>query len=451
MRCDFFGDARRTRPLGTRERDKVKNNIQNLVVVLLVGGVLGAGICFAVLKYREGNAGVSSRSAGRGNEANSEQDAEARNPEALGRIEPAGGVIDVSGPVGDRITGFAKGVKAGATVRAGEPLVFLESGELIQIELLAIELEIAQAKFAQAAQERAAEAAAKAAEIDLKKARLAEGDLALHQAKINVATAAQKTARKDFDVLSEILEEGKESNGGGFVNQQQVDQQATLLEKANAELAYAKAAHAKAKETVKVAILAAEAQLEAANKQLELAKAGTAVKLLEKKKEVKNAALERTTVRAPITGTILKVFAQAGEAVGPRPILKMADLTKMVVVAEVYETDIKLIRGKDDGKVAKRHVLITSKAFDLPEDGSKEGLKGIVESVESIGNLVSTPELKHLDPFARSDRHSVEVVVAIDDEDVRKAANLVNLQVIVKFSSQDDSDENAPGVAQSGS
>jgi len=429
----------------------VKNNLQTVVVALIFGGLLGAGICFGILKYREAGAGVSSRTADGETDADGEKDAE-RNPEALGRIEPAGGVIDVSGPVGVRITSIEKGIEPGVKVQAGAALFHLESRELIEAQLSAVKLELAQAKSAHEAQKLAAQAAVKAAEIELKQAELAEeGDLKLHQAKIDVAEAARKTVKTDHEILSELHKNGQEPESVGFVNEQQVAQQAALLEKANAEVAYAQAVYDKAKATLEVARLAAQAQLDAATKKLEAIEKNTAVKLLEQKKETTEAELDRATICAPSGGTILKIFMQEGEAIGPRPVLKMANLEEMVVVAEVYETDIKLIRGKDPKKVEKKHVTISSKAFDLSKDDSKTGLKGTVRSIKSIGNLVSTPELKHLDPFARTDRHSVEVVVAIDEDDVEKAASFVNLQVIVKFSSQDTSDENAPGVAQSGS
>ena len=50
------------------------------------------------------------------------------------------------------------------------------------------------------------------------------------------------------------------------------------------------------------------------------------------------------TVQAPQEGRILKVVVQPGDKVGDSGILEMADTSRMVVTAEVYQSDVKGVR-----------------------------------------------------------------------------------------------------------
>ena len=72
----------------------------------------------------------------------------------------------------------------------------------------------------------------------------------------------------------------------------------------------------------------AEAQLAAAEAQVARARA--------------DAGLSR--VRAPIAGTVLRVYARPGDQIGNDGLLDLADLERMDVVADVYETDLPRLR-----------------------------------------------------------------------------------------------------------
>ena len=66
-----------------------------------------------------------------------------------------------------------------------------------------------------------------------------------------------------------------------------------------------------------------------------------------------NRALQEykdTTIRAPENGQILKINARAGDKVGDEGLLEMADTSNMIVVAEVYQTDLPKI---SNGQLAK--------------------------------------------------------------------------------------------------
>ena len=164
---------------------------------------------------------------------------------------------------------------------------------------------------------------------------------------------------------------------------------------------------------------AAEADLEAARASKAAALAAIPVESLSKQRDLAEKQYEQTEIKAPCDGTVLKMFMRPGETITHRPILQMADLKSMVVVAEVYETDIKRVKV---GQTA----LIKSKALAEPYD--KDGLRG---TVERIAGMITTPELKSLDPLASADRRVVEVRVKLEGVNSTVAAGLVNLQVDV--------------------
>jgi hypothetical protein len=52
------------------------------------------------------------------------------------------------------------------------------------------------------------------------------------------------------------------------------------------------------------------------------------------------ADAELARVRAPMEGTILRIFARPGDQVGSDGLMEMADLSRLDVVADVFETDL---------------------------------------------------------------------------------------------------------------
>ena len=122
--------------------------------------------------------------------------------------------------------------------------------------------------------------------------------------------------------------------------------------------------------------------------------------------------VERCLIRAPISGQILKIFSRPGEMTGKQTIVQMGDTAHMYALAEVYETDVGLVRVGQPASV-------TSPV--LPQ-----ALHG---TVELIGRSVTKNVLLDVDPAAAVDRRVVEVKIRLDPTDA--AAQLVNLQVDV--------------------
>jgi HlyD family secretion protein len=126
------------------------------------------------------------------------------------------------------------------------------------------------------------------------------------------------------------------------------------------------------------------------------------------------AALDRDTVRAPVSGQVIAIHARHGERVGDAGILELARNDEMYAVAEVYETDLARVR---DGQRA----VVTSPALAAP-------LTGVVER---IGLQVGRQTVLDTDPAALVDTRVVEVRIRLDESD--RAAALSNLQVDVRI------------------
>lgn len=335
-----------------------------------------------------------------------------RGPVALGRLEPAGKVIDVSALPGDRLESLA--VEENAEVRKNDPLATLDSRALRELELQAYRSQRLEAESRRAAEEKLADARVAAAKAALNQASNYESDLRVEESKLAVLrqnlALAQATQRRIAELASTDL-----------VSPQEREEQELAVAKAQAEVKAAELALEKGRQAGKLAVVAAQADLEAALAAKQQTLSTIAVESLKKREELAQAQWDRTLLRSPIDGTVLKIFLRPGEAVGPTPILQVADRRRMVALTEVYEADVKRLRL---GQPAR----ILSRAFPSPYDES-----GLTGTVSRIGKTIARPELKSLDPLAQADRHVIEVRVDLDAEGSKVAADFVHLQVEVQF------------------
>jgi HlyD family secretion protein len=138
------------------------------------------------------------------------------------------------------------------------------------------------------------------------------------------------------------------------------------------------------------------------------------VEVLEAELVAAKAQIDRTVIRAPVAGEVLAIHARAGERIGEEGLLELGETDRMYVVAEVYETDIGMIR---EGQPAQA----TSPALD----------EAVTGAVERIGKLIGKNDVLDLDPVARMDSRVVEVFILLDDP--ARVSNLTNLQVDVVF------------------
>ncbi len=328
---------------------------------------------------------------------------------ALGRLEPAGGILQIAALPGDCLASVEVG--EGDVVEAGAVLAKLKSGPLRKLQLRAAEAQYGEAKTRLEAEKSVAAFRVKAAELVEREAKAArtEADAEVQQDQLALLGKRLEQAESDRRRAQGVSEE--------VVSRQQREKLDLAVDKAQADLDAAMRLNEKTESAQLLAVEAAGLELTAARDAQEYVAAAIPVASLEKARDLALLQYQRTEIKAPCAGTILKIWMRPGEMTGATPILQMADLRRMVVVAEVYKADVKHI-----GKLP--WAWIESPAIQ------GDGLWG---KVSRVGTMVATPAMRPVDPFRSSDRHAVEVRIELVPEAVEEAARFSNLQVNVTF------------------
>lgn len=326
---------------------------------------------------------------------------------ALGRLEPEGEVLNVSGPNGpngERIGQLL--VREGQFVKAGQSLAYLESYEerLAERDLAANQLAEAQARLK-------AETSYGRAQIQEARSRVAmvttpkSAAILAQQATIERIQAELTNAQRDLRRFAQLQAEGA-------VSQQALDDRSLAVKSKQQELSNAQSTLAQLQQEKVTDLDNANAQLSSA--QAELARSQTQVQIASAASNLKlaQARLDRTIITAPQSGQILKIHAHSGESIGDKGILEMGNTRQMTVLAEVYETDIAKIK-------VGQPATITSSAFN----GSIPG------TVTQVGLRIGKNDVLNTDPAANTDARVVEVRIRLQDS--QKVAGLTNLQVDV--------------------
>lgn len=126
------------------------------------------------------------------------------------------------------------------------------------------------------------------------------------------------------------------------------------------------------------------------------------------------AELNQAYIRTPTPGKILKIHTRPGEKISDEGIADVGKTEQMVVVAEVYQTDISKI------KVGQK-ATVTSQAFP----GELPGV------VKEIGLKVSKQNVFSNQPGENLDSRVVEVKLHLNSEGSKQVEGLTNLQVMV--------------------
>lgn len=132
--------------------------------------------------------------------------------------------------------------------------------------------------------------------------------------------------------------------------------------------------------------------------------------------EVAQAALDLSSITAPIDGTIITIYTHPSESVGNKGVLDIADLNVMDAVAEVDENDILKIRK---GQRAE----ISVPGFDYRFSGSVRDLGGQIKR-NSIVGFESSQAL---------DTRVVEIRIQLDADQAGVAKRLINKKVHAKI------------------
>lgn len=342
---------------------------------------------------------------------------------ALARLQPLGGVIPIYGPPGDRLATL-ENLQPGQLLKAGTEIARLASYDQHATEVQVAEIQLAEAKQQLELAKTAGEKKIATGELEASQVGAdEERNLKALDAQIRVLTEQDKIAAAQVARLTKIVAEGVK------VPVEEQEQARLLRSKAGAELEAAIIKKENAVGDYKNARALAESKLTAARAEMKEAIARVPIESTKKKLEQAKQLLELAVIKAPVDGRVLKVAQHVGEPTGPpQPILYMAASSKMVAVAEVYESDVPRLRqGLSKGTTFSARV--TSPA--LPEGAV---LSGTLANENQVAQMIARNAIFALSPREDTDRRVVEVTVPLDDASSAIAAPYVGLQVTVGLS-----------------
>jgi HlyD family secretion protein len=333
---------------------------------------------------------------------------------ALGRLQPSGGVISVFGLPGDRIEKLS--VKEGDKVAKDAILAELASRKDRE---LARDLVADQLREARAQRTAISDAGkAKIAVIDAEIALLQSGqddDLKAQDAKI---TAGIQQSRVTLDAWNRL-----KSLDPSVVSPTDVEKSELLYRQSESELTAARLMRDKTEKGYTHNLALLQAKRSATLAELEEVLKRVMVDSIAENLKIAERGLSATQIKAPMAGRVLRLIGHEGDATGNQPILQLADTDAMVVIAEVYETDIQQL----DAWLSESPVLatVTSRALGKP-------LTGEVQR-RQITHMVGKNQLFSIDPRQDVDRRVVEVHVDLHSDAVELASRYSGLEVQVEF------------------
>jgi HlyD family secretion protein len=276
---------------------------------------------------------------------------------AMARLEPGGQVLRLSAAEDGVLASVT--VREGETVQKGQALAYLELHDL-----------------------RAAEV--KAAELGLERSRLGQFEVQGQEAEARSSEANLAYSEAEVERQKSLVDAGLIAGK---------NQDAAVLEakKAREEVAKSRAALARLRPSTELSLRQAENELRQAR-----------------------ARMERTVVRAPADGQVLRILARPGERVSGQPILQMGATHQMYAVAEVHANDIHLVSPG-------QRATFASPALRAPLDGV----------VEQVGALIYRNDVFGEDPTAPENSRVIQVRVRLDDS--RAAAGFTNLEGQVRI------------------
>ena len=371
---------------------------------------------------------------------------------ALGRIEPQGKMIRLSPSPnlgGAKIARIL--VKEGDRVTEEQTIALLDNYRRANaaLELARQEVKVAEADLA------IVKAGAKRGDINARSAGLnrvraeLEGKIAADKAEVarlqaqlrtetaekqaasDRALAELRNAKSEFERYQNLAREG-------VISESELDSRRLTLDTAENAVAEAQASYDRTidtleqqieqaqavarqnKNTLTEQIAEAEASLASVGevRQVDIFKAQAGVdRAIAALRQVEED-LELASVKAPSDGQIIRINAYPGEIVGEDGVVEFAQTDKMMVVAEVYESDI----GK---------VKVGQTATIRSETGAFADT--ITGKVSQVGLKIGKQDVLSTDPAADVDSRVVEVKINLDPENSDRVSHLTNSKAIVKI------------------
>jgi HlyD family secretion protein len=259
------------------------------------------------------------------------------------------------------------------------------------------------------------------ADVDYKRYQQLYTDRAIEATKVDAKRLEVETIRQQ---LAEA--QSKYNQTVAMLNQQIIENQATqnkITTTTQQQIVEAKANYDKTLATTKQQIAAAKATLSKISEVRPVDVQGAQAELARAQATARQAQAElaEAYVRAPNAGEILKVHSRAGESPSDKGIVEMGQTSRMVAVAEVYESDVRKLRVGQTASISSE-----SGAFG-------QSLRG---TVSYIGLQIGKQDVLNTDPAADSDSRVIEVKVAIDPSDSNNVKGLTNSKVAVKINTE---------------
>ena len=235
------------------------------------------------------------------------------------------------------------------------------------------------------------------AELDLQTAELLEYEVAAREVDVRNLAADSADARDASQRSQRLLQEGLASQEAASATQREEERAAAALSEARARLADTRGR--------------TELDLQQARNRLEMAGAEAELSISNIPLEsLAEAQLEGALVRAPIDARVLRVVVAQGENTRNMPILQLGETNRMYAVAEVYQSDIQLLR---EGQ----RVEMTSSAL-------ADTLTG---TVEEVGVVIQRNDIFGDAPNAPADARVFRVKIQLNDSEL--ASRYTNLEV----------------------
>ena len=329
---------------------------------------------------------------------------------ALGRVEPKGGLISIAGVPGARIGEIS--VCEGQVVGANAKLFVLDNYGELDANCKMIEAQRDEAKTLLDL-ETQSEALLRE-ELDVEEAQIQQldpYDRLAQGRKVEALRDAGENARIDYDRLIRLKEAGS-----SLVSQQEIDAQKLKVSSAKAELDEAEALLKKFDQSQKIARRKIEIQRRRAAIAAEKGRLAARIKSLEASHRAALIQRDQAVVHAVLAGRILRILSRPGETIGAQPVLQMGDTSAMDVVAEVSE-----LQARDLGRAGP----VTMTALG-------ETLHGTID-LEKSRRMVGRNSLFSLDPTVDADRRVILVRIRLDQRSSQMVADLTNLQVDVEI------------------
>jgi HlyD family secretion protein len=341
---------------------------------LVIGLLLAAAIVIGVGRSTPHNASVAAADGGRPTDTSSQTQVVLAAP---GRVEGLTEVVEIGAGVGGVLAEVD--VQEGQHVKAGAILARIDRADL------EADLEAANDALESARQSRAL--------LKLGSPLTERGEAT---AKLSSAQASAQAAAQQFTRAQTLFAKG-------------------LISSSDIVKQY------------KTGLAQAQADLEAAQKHYrrvadgpqpeELARADAEVRKAEAVAQAAKAQVEQCVVKARTSGTVLRVYMRPGEVYSPqfpRPIVSMADTSRLRVRVEVDERDIgRIFEGQ--------------RAVVLVDAYPGQRFTGTVSHIEP---LMGRKKVRTGDPAEKSDRDVLEAVVDLDPS---KSLLIVGLRVNVQF------------------